>query len=44
VAMTSAKRCAALARWCVEMLIAARANMPLAAIAPLMQPAIWAGI
>ena len=42
--MTSAKRCAALARCWVEMLMAARANMPLAAIAPVMQPATWAGM
>jgi hypothetical protein len=42
--MTSASRCEGLARWWVEMLIAASANMPLAAIAPVMQPAICAGI
>ena len=42
--MTSANRCAGLARWWVEMLIAVSANMPLATIAPVMQPAIWAGM
>ena len=42
--MTSAKRCAGLARWLVEMLIAASANIALATIAPVMQPAIWAGM
>ena len=44
VATSSANRCAGLARWWLEMLIAVRANMPLAAIAPTMQPAICAGM
>ena len=44
VAMTSANRCAGLARWLVEMLIAASSNIALATIAPVMQPAIWAGM
>src|SRR4051812_15871761 len=43
VATTSEKRWAGLARWWVEMLIAARANIAFAVIAPAMQPAIWAG-
>ena len=44
VAITSANRCDGLARWWVEMLIAVSANMPLATIAPVMQPAICAGM
>ena len=44
VAITSENRCAGEARWWVEMLIAAEANMPFAAIAPRMQPATWAGM
>src|SRR5437763_13578490 len=40
VAMTSANRCAGLARCLVEMLTAANANIALAAIAPMMQPTI----
>ena len=43
VAITSAKRCAGLARWLSEMLIALSANIALAATAPVMQPATWAG-
>ncbi len=43
VATTSAKRCADEARWVVEMLIAERANIAFAAIAPAMQPPTWAG-
>ena len=42
--MTSEKRCDGLARWWVEMLIAVSANMTLATIAPVMQPAICAGM
>jgi hypothetical protein len=42
--MTSAKRWAELSRWWVEMLMAERANIPLATTAPVMQPAIWAGM
>ena len=41
--MTSANRCAGLARWRSEKLIAASANITLATIAPVMQPATWAG-
>jgi hypothetical protein len=43
VAMISEKTCAGLARWWVEMLIALRASMALAVIAPKMQPPAWAG-
>jgi hypothetical protein len=43
VAITSANRCAGLARWCVEMVIALSANMPLASTAPAMHPATYAG-
>jgi hypothetical protein len=44
VAITSAKRCAALPRWWAEMLTALSANIAFAVIAPVTQPAIWAGI
>jgi hypothetical protein len=44
VAIASARRCGPLARWCVEMLIALSANMVLAVIAPVTQPATWAGM
>ncbi len=44
VAITSLNRCAGEARWCVEMLTAASANMPLATIAPSTQPATWTGM
>ena len=44
VAMTSENRCAGLARWCVEMLMAARENIPLATTAPSTQPATCAGM
>src|SRR4051812_36600914 len=44
VEMTSANRWAGLARWWVEMLIALSANMAPATVAPLMQPATWAGM
>ena len=44
MAITSAKRCEGEARWWVEMLTAERANIALAAIAPAMQPATWAGM
>jgi hypothetical protein len=40
VAITSASRWEGLARWWLEMLTAARANIAFAAMAPLMQPAI----
>ena len=43
VAITSENRCAGLARWWVEMLTAASENIALAAIAPRVQPAAWAG-
>jgi hypothetical protein len=43
VAMTSERRWPRLARWWVEMLTAARPYMRFAAIAPVMQPATWAG-
>ncbi|HUZ29313.1 MAG TPA: hypothetical protein VMU90_08740 [Solirubrobacteraceae bacterium] len=44
VAIASASRWAGEARCLVEMLTAAWANMPLAAIAPKVQPVIWAGV
>ena len=44
MAITSASRCSGLARWWLEMLTAASANIAFAAMAPLMQPAIWAGM
>ena len=44
MAITSANRWAGEARWWVEMLTAASANIALAAIAPAMQPATWAGM
>src|SRR5205823_3737259 len=43
VATTSASRWAGLARWWVEMLTAASANIALASTAPSAHPAIWAG-
>ncbi len=39
VAIVSARKCAGVARWWVEMLIAALANMTFAVIAPRMHPA-----
>jgi hypothetical protein len=44
VAIASLSMCAGEARWWVEMLTAASANMPLAAIAPSTQPAVCAGM
>jgi hypothetical protein len=43
VAMISAKQCAGVARWCVEMVTALSANMAFAVIAPTTQPPTWAG-
>ena len=44
MATTSASRCASEARCLVEMLIAARANIAFAVIAPAMQPLTCAGM
>ncbi len=44
VAITSENRCAGDALWWVEMLTAARANMPFAVIAPSTQQATCAGM
>ena len=41
--MISDRKCAAEARCLTEMLTAGRANIRLAAIAPAMHPATWAG-
>ncbi len=43
VAITSANRCALVALWWVEMLIAESENIAFAVTAPRMQPPIWAG-
>ena len=43
VATTSANRCAPEARCLVEIVTRACANIALATMAPVMQPAIWAG-
>ncbi len=43
VAMTSDRKCAPDARPLAEMETAARANIKLAATAPVMHPATWAG-
>src|SRR5215472_11222935 len=43
VAMISERKCAGVARCFAEMLIAAWANMRLAAMAPVRQSATWAG-
>ena len=43
VAMTCENRCAGEARWWVLMLTAASSNIPLATMAPVMQPPTWRG-
>ena len=43
VATISDRKCGPLARCLVEMLTAASPNMALARMAPLIQPATWAG-